>query len=98
MFNIFNIGITPKEPVLVQNPVKIAKPRAVVAKKVEPAKPDLLKGLETILSDLQYVNNPRVDSLRKLYLTLENGGNLNDVVAFCKVPTRKIKASKKPKY
>lgn len=89
MFNIFNIAPEKKtvlESVVVKQPIK--------RKPAPSAKADALKTIEKLLGDLQNVNNPKVDSLRKLFISLENGSDMTSVMAFYKEP---IKAKKKKK-
>lgn len=82
----FNIG-TPSEPVLVYEESEIAKSvRIPKAKKV-----NATKVLQSLLNDLQNVNNPKVDALRMLAIAIENGGDVTTLKAFCKEPIRKKK-------
>lgn len=95
---LFNIGpkITPQ---VIQKPVAVQKP--LLKKMVAKAEPkiDAHKAIEKLLTDLQNVNNPKVDSLRKLFLSLENGSDMREVLAFYKQPIlAKDKAKKKSKF
>lgn len=93
MFNIFEISPKKELPVL-EKPV-VKQPTPFKKKASAPSiKADALKTIEKLLGDLQNVNNPKVDSLRKLFVSLENGSDLASVMAFYKEP---IKAKKKKK-
>ncbi len=94
MFNkLFNIS-NQSEPVLVETPIQIrkSKPKAATTPSL---KQDAEKVLERLLNDLQNVNNPKVDTLRLLALSLEKGGDLTSVLAFCKAPVTVVKKTKK---
>lgn len=96
--SLFNFG--PKiAPQVIEKPVAVQKP--VLKKKIVKAKPkiDANKAIEMLLTDLQNVNNPKVDSLRKLFLSLENGSDMREVLAFYKQPIpAKDKVKKKSKF
>ena len=94
MFNIFNIAKSPA-PVL-EAPVQIRKPKPAVAKKAPSVKEDAEMVLERLLNDLQNVNNPKVDVLRMLAISLEKG-DLTGLKAFCKEPIKIKKVVKKTK-
>lgn len=85
---IFNIGNSPK-PVQAEEskPVKRKAP-------VKSVKADALKTIEKLLDELQGVNNAKVDSLRKLYHSLDSGNDMKSVAAFYREP---IKLKKKKK-
>lgn len=88
LFNLAPNTVT-VAPVLVKTqPTPFKKKVATPSIKV-----DAMKTLEKVLTDLQDVNNPKVDALRKLFLSIENGSDMGSVVAFCKEP---ITAKKKP--
>jgi len=104
MFNLFDIA--PKEkkqiiaqPVVVKAPV-VEQSQPVVAKptpfKRKPsAKDDAFKVMAKLMDNLEKVNNPKVDALRKLMYAIENNSNLDSVVAFYKEPIKAKKTKKK---
>ena len=89
MFNLFKktLKIDAVEPVLPKQPTPFKKKPSLKA--------DALKTIEKVLNDLQNVNNPKVDSLRKLFNSIENGNDLESVVAYYKQPIGKKKKEKK---
>lgn len=91
---LFNIGITPKEePVEVKTERKPRKPRSI--------KVDAEKVISDLLEKLENVNNPKVDSLRTLYMSLSGDMNMDKLVAHYKQPipvkTKKKKEKKNDK-
>lgn len=90
MFNIFKI--TPTESPVLES-VAIKQP--IKRKPVPSVKADALKTIEKLLGELQNVNNPKVDSLRKLFISLENGSDMDSVMAYYKEPINTKKSKKK---
>lgn len=85
MFNLFNIGNTPK-PVPAQPQIRrIVKPKPV---QVAAPKIDAVKAIESILEEVSGLNNPKVDTLRKLLIALENGSDMKGVIEFCREPKK----------
>jgi hypothetical protein len=89
---LFNIG-SKSQPVLVQEGAVIpVQPRI---RKTKSQSVNAEKVLQSLLTDLQNVNNPKVDALRMLAIALENGGDTTTLKAFCKQSMPKKKSSKK---
>jgi len=88
---IFNITPPQVEPVQ----VLVKQAPTIKRKASKPSvKVDALKTMEKVLDALQNVNNVKVNSLRKLYFAIENGGDLEKVIAFYKEPVTKKKEKK----
>src|SRR5882757_4073625 len=102
MFNLFNISPTEKKQIIAQpvvvRTVVVEQPKPVVKptpfKRKPSAKDDAFKVMAKLMDNLEKVNNPKVDALRKLMYAIENNSNLDSVVAYYKEP---IKAKKKKK-
>lgn len=88
MFNkIFNLEVKEAK----ERKSIVYKP-AIAMKKPQPVKPDALKRLEKILDDVQNLNNPKVDTLRKLFIHLQSENtNATDLMAYLKQPITKPK-------
>lgn len=95
MFNLFDIG---------KPAVKEEAPKIVVSK--PPVKPfvkkapsvtiDAMKRLEKVMDQIQHLNSPKADAMRKLYFYLQStNDNPTDLVAFLKQPIVKRKKTKK---
>lgn len=73
----------------------VAYKPSVIVKKPQPVKPDALKRLEKILDDVQHMNNPKVDTLRKLFVHLQTeNATATDLMAYLKQPIPKAKKKK----
>jgi len=92
MFNLFNIPAKPQkhEEIIAQKPVSRKVSRSV--------KVDAMKVLDKVLDDVVNINNPRVDTLRKIYFDISSGKlNHAELVSFLKQPYNQPKKRKKSK-
>jgi hypothetical protein len=95
MFNLFDIG----KPAVKEEPAKVTVYKPTVkpfVKKAPSPTIDAMKRLEKVMDQIQHLNSPKADAMRKLYFYLQStNDNPADLIAFLKQPIAKRKKTKK---
>jgi|SRR5579859_7355993 len=83
---LFDIGKKSEPQIEEKKPIVFAQSIVVKPTVKRSPKNDSLTALSNLLDELENVNNPKVDSLRKLYLHLQTNDDKANLVAYLKQP------------